>query len=228
MRILIVEDDQRIIEFLRRGLKAEGFEVDVAKDGFSALQMASKGHYSVIILDLMLPQLDGREVCRRLRNADVITPILMLTALDELDDRVDGLRMGADDYLAKPFAFAELLARLEALARRRGSYESQTVMLRIGDLILDRNTRQVTHQGRSIQLTPKEFALLEYLMINNNAVVSRTRILEDVWGADADPMTNVVEVYIKHLRHKIDQGQTESLIQNVRGFGYKLAIPNCG
>ena len=223
MRVLIVEDDERIVEFLRRGLKAEGFEVDTARDGRSALQMASGGNYSVIVLDLMLPELDGREVCRRLRSANVVTPILMLTALDALDDRVDGLRMGADDYLTKPFAFAELLARLEALMRRRGGYEAQAAMLKVGDLVLNRNTGKVTRGDQLVQLTPKEFALLEYLMTHAEVVVSRTRILEDVWGADADPMTNVVEVYIRHLRNKIDKGRSVSLIQNVRGFGYKLS-----
>ena len=222
MRILIVEDDERIIEFLRRGLTAEGYEIDIVRDGRSALDTASRGNFSVIILDLMLPQLDGREVCRRLRRANVATPILMLTALDALEDRVEGLRMGADDYLAKPFAFAELLARIEALMRRRGNYEAQTALLKAGALVLNRATRTVTRNDEPIKLTPKEFALLEYLMSYADTVVSRTRILEDVWDADADPMTNVVEVYIRQLRNKIDQGRTDSIIENVRGFGYKL------
>ena len=221
MRVLIVEDDERIVEFLRRGLAAEGYQVDIARNGRDALT-AVHANYAAIVLDLMLPQMDGREVCRRLRAAEVFTPILMLTALDALEDKVEGLRLGADDYLTKPFAFAELLARLEALLRRRGGYQAQAALLKVGDLALDRNARQVTRSGRPIQLTPKEFALLEYLMTHAGTVVSRTRILEDVWGADADPMTNVVEVYIRHLRNKIDRDRPLSLIRNVRGFGYQL------
>ena len=149
----------------------------------------------------------------------------MLTALDAVDDKVEGLRLGADDYLAKPFAFAELLARVEALLRRRGSYDTQVTVLRAGRLTLQRASREVLLDERLIELTPKEFALLEYLMTQPNVVLSRTRILETVWGTDADPLTNVVEVYIRHLRNKLDTGGTESMIQTVRGFGYKLVVP---
>jgi DNA-binding response OmpR family regulator len=222
MRLLLVEDDARIAEFLRRGLQAEGYQLDIAGDGACALILGASGNYTLVILDLMLPGMDGREVCRRLRAQNIATPILMLTALDAVEDKVEGLRLGADDYLTKPFAFAELLARLQALLRRRGSYQSHTAMLRVGPLILNRVTHEVTRDGRSIKLTPKEFALLECLMNQPDMVLSRTRILELVWGAEDDPLTNVVEVYIRHLRNKIDDGQHRSLIQNVRGFGYKL------
>jgi len=225
MRLLLVEDDERIVEFLRRGLQAEGYQLDLARDGPQALVLGEASHYGAIILDLMLPGLDGREVCRRLRAQGVATPILMLTALDAVDDKVEGLRLGADDYLAKPFAFAELLARVEALLRRRGSYDTQVTVLRAGRLTLQRASREVLLDERLIELTPKEFALLEYLMTQPNVVLSRTRILETVWGTDADPLTNVVEVYIRHLRNKLDTGGTESMIQTVRGFGYKLVVP---
>lgn len=222
MRLLLVEDDPRIVEFLRRGLLAEGYGLDIAGDGAKALALGTDPGYGVILLDLMLPLLDGREVCRRLREQGVATPILMLTALDALEDTVQGLRLGADDYLTKPFAFAELLARIEALLRRRGAYQVQSALLRVGELVLNRATREVRRGQRSLELTPKEFALLEYLMSRPGTVHSRTCILEAVWGAEADPLTNVVEVYIRHLRNKIDQGGEPPLIQTVRGFGYRL------
>lgn len=222
MRILLVEDDERIFEFVRRGLLAEGYGVEVAQDGADGLAMGASGAFDVIVLDLMLPGLDGREVCQRLRASHVHTPILMLTALDALDDRVQGLRMGADDYLIKPFAFDELLARIEALLRRGNSYQPGVSELCVADLILNRDTREVHRGERSIELTPKEFALLEYLMSNPDKVVSRTRILENVWGYNVDPLTNVVEVYIRHLRNKVDAESATPLIQTVRGFGYKI------
>ncbi|MGI9304388.1 MAG: response regulator transcription factor [Gammaproteobacteria bacterium] len=225
MRLLLVEDDSRIVEFLRRGLQAEGYELDVAVDGPRGLELGESAAYAVIILDIMLPGLSGREVCRRLRETGITTPILMLTALDAIDDKVAGLRTGADDYLPKPFAFAELLARVGALLRRRGRYEPYGVTLKVGELILNRATREVKRGDRTIELTPKEFALLEYLMSNPNTVLSRTQILEAAWGADSDPMTNVVDVYIRHLRRKIDAGQAQPLIHTLRGFGYKLLAP---
>lgn len=222
MRILLVEDDERIVKFLERGLKAEGYGVDDAQDGHRALDMGSSPEYDLIILDLRLPGIDGRELCRRWRSANVDTAILMLTALDAIEDKVEGLRMGADDYLAKPFAFAELLARIEALLRRRGSYEVQAPKLNVADLSLNRDTREVCRGDRLIELTPKEFSLLEYLMSYPGTVLSRTKILEKVWGYSADPLTNVVEVYIRHLRKKIDTDCSKPLIHTVRGFGYKI------
>lgn len=222
MRILLVEDDERIIEFLQRGLQAERYEIDIARDGQRALELGRAGDYAAIILDLMLPNMSGREVCRRLRASNVCTPILMLTAMDTLEDKVEGLRMGADDYLTKPFAFDELLARIESLLRRRGNYQSQAAELEVGDLFLNRDTREVTYAGQVVELTPKEFALLEFFMGHPGMVLNRTRILEHVWGAGTDPLTNVVEVYIRHLRNKLGQSGADSLIQTVRGFGYKL------
>jgi DNA-binding response OmpR family regulator len=179
----------------------------------------------VIILDLLLPDIDGREVCRRLREAGITTPILMLTALDTLEDKVQGLRIGADDYLAKPFAFAELLARVQALARRNGRYQHHPPELRVADLVLDRETREARRGERSIPLTPREFSLLECLIRASGKVVSRTQILEQVWGYSTHPLTNVVEVYIRQLRRKVDQGSPQPLIQTVRGFGYRIRTP---
>ena len=221
MNVLLVEDDERIIEFVRRGLQAEGCQVDVARRGLDGLRRASAGT-RVIILDLLLPDIDGREVCRRLRESGVTTPILMLTALDTLEDKVRGLRIGADDYLVKPFAFAELLARVQALARRNARYHHDPPELRAADLVLDRDTREVWRGKRLIALTAREFSLLECLVRASGRVVSRTQILEQVWGFSRHPLTNVVEVYIRQLRRKVDEGAPEPLIQTVRGFGYKI------
>ena len=221
MNVLLVEDDERIIEFVRRGLQAEGCQVDVARRGLDGLRRASAGT-RVIILDLLLPDVDGREVCRRLRESGVATPILMLTALDTLEDKVRGLRIGADDYLVKPFAFAELLARVQALARRSARYHHDPPELRAADLVLDRDTREVWRGKRLIALTAREFSLLECLVRASGRVVSRTQILEQVWGFSRHPLTNVVEVYIRQLRRKVDEGAPEPLIQTVRGFGYKI------
>ncbi len=223
MSVLLVEDDERIIEFVRRGLEAEGHRVDVARGGREALRLAQGPDCAVIILDLLLPDLDGREVCRQLRAARIGTPILMLTALDTLEDKVQGLRMGADDYLAKPFAFEELLARVQALARRgNNGWSPDAPELRVGDLLLNRETREVRRGDQAVELTPREFALLEYLMRSAGKVVSRALILEKVWGCSKHPLTNVVEVYIRQLRRKIDRDAAPPLIQTVRGFGYKL------
>jgi DNA-binding response OmpR family regulator len=224
MNVLLVEDDERIIEFVRRGLQAEGCQVDVARHGLDGIHRARSGT-QVIILDLLLPDIDGREVCRRLREAGITTPILMLTALDTLEDKVQGLRIGADDYLAKPFAFAELLARVQALARRNGRYQHHPPELRVADLVLDRETREARRGERSIPLTPREFSLLECLIRASGKVVSRTQILEQVWGYSTHPLTNVVEVYIRQLRRKVDQGSPQPLIQTVRGFGYRIRTP---
>ncbi|MCG8424492.1 MAG: response regulator transcription factor [Proteobacteria bacterium] len=223
-RVLLIEDDKRIIAFVKRGLEAEGYGVDVVSDGEEGIQAGSDDGYGVILLDLMLPTTDGREVCRRLRGRGIDTPILMLTARDAVEDRVEGLRLGADDYLTKPFAFEELLARIEALMRRSPHYRPTLTRFEIGPLTLDREIRQVTCDGEVIKLTPREFALLEFLMSSSGRVVSRTRILEAVWGYQTDPLTNVVEVYIRQLRKKIDQGRETRLIHTVRGFGYKIEV----
>lgn len=224
MTILIVEDDERIIEFVRRGLEAEGYNIDIARDGKEAITIATSPIYKLIILDLMLPFMNGQEVCQHLRGTGVKTPILMLTAMNTTDDKVQGLRMGADDYLTKPFAFDELLARIEALLRRGINYKTDNASreLRVGDLVLNHQTKEVTRSGKTISLTPKEYALLETFMNYPGQVFSRTRLLENVWGYNADPMTNVVEVYIRGLRRKIDENFDKPVIITVRGFGYKL------
>jgi two-component system, OmpR family, response regulator len=222
MNVLLVEDDERIIEFVRRGLGAEGCNVEVARNGRDAIPRAYSPDCQLIILDLLLPDIDGRDVCSQLRAAGVGTPILMLTALDTLEDKVRGLRIGADDYLAKPFAFEELVARVQALARRGAAYREEEPEIKVHDLVLDRATREVRRGERLIELTPREFALLECLMRSPGKVLSRPFLLEKVWGYSKHPLTNVVDVYIRQLRRKVDRGAPVPLIQTVRGFGYKL------
>jgi len=222
MQILLIEDDERIVEFVRRGLEAEGYGLTATHDGETAKELAARSGWSVIILDIMLPDHDGRDLCREMRKAGVKTPILMLTALDSLDDRVAGLRLGADDYLTKPFSFAELLARIEALMRRAGAYQAAEAIKSVADLSIDRERKQVRRGERDIELTPREFSLLDCLLSEPGKVFSRTMILEKVWGYTSDPLTNVVEVYIRQLRKKIDVDEDEPLIQTVRGFGYKI------
>jgi DNA-binding response OmpR family regulator len=222
MRILLIEDDERIVEFVRRGLQAEGYRVTVTGDGRRARDLAAHDGWSVIILDIMLPGHDGRDLCRAMREAGIVTPILMLTALDSLDDRVAGLRLGADDYLTKPFSFAELLARIEALIRRADRYQETDPISKVDDLSIDRERKQVRRGEREIELTPREFALLDCLLSAPGKVFSRTMILEHVWGYTCDPLTNVVEVYIRQLRKKVDIEGHEPLIQTVRGFGYTI------
>ena len=222
MNILLVEDDDRVNEFLTRGLKAEGYSVDVCRDGPSGLDFGRSRRFDVILLDLMLPGMHGFEVCQQLRMAGVNTPLLMLTAMDDVDQRVRGLRLGADDYLTKPFVFSELLARIDALLRRSGESKPKASSLEVGSLSFDRDTLQVRREGKVIELTAKELALLELLMSAPGKVFSRTAILENVWGYSSDPLTNVVDVHISRLRSKIDSGFPTSLIKTVRGFGYKL------
>jgi len=223
MRILIVEDDQRIVDFVQRGLKAEGYSVEVARNGHEAIALGGEDQFQVIILDLGLPDLNGREVCERLRAIGIATPILMLTARDTVQDKVTGLRSGADDYMTKPFSFEELLARIEALMRRRGGeIKTELRELQIADLVLNLETHEVRRGETLIDLTPKEFSLLECFMRTPGKVLSRTRILEQVWGYSADPLTNVVDVYIRQLRRKIDDDYELKLLKTVRGFGYKL------
>lgn len=222
MNILLVEDDDRVNEFLTRGLKAEGYSVDVCRDGPSGLDFGRSRRFDVILLDLMLPGMHGFEVCQQLRMAGVNTPLLMLTAMDDVDQRVRGLRLGADDYLTKPFVFSELLARIDALLRRSGESKPKATSLEVGSLTFDRDTLQVRREGKTIELTAKELALLELLMSAPGKVFSRTAILENVWGYSSDPLTNVVDVHISRLRSKIDSGFPTSIIKTVRGFGYKL------
>ena len=225
MRILLVEDDQRIVDFVQRGLKAEGYSVEVAGSGLEAIALSSEGQFQVIILDLGLPDLNGLEVCEQLRSKGIDTPILMLTARDTVQDKVAGLRSGSDDYMTKPFAFEELLARIEALVRRRGGeIKQESRELQIADLVLNGETHEVRRGETLIDLTPKEFALLECFMRMPGKVLSRTRILEQVWGYSSDPLTNVVDVYIRQLRRKIDDDYDLKLLKTVRGFGYKLDI----
>jgi DNA-binding response OmpR family regulator len=221
MRILVVEDEVKLAEIIGRVLQAERYEVDLAFDGDSGLDLALAGVYDAIVLDRMLPGLDGLELCRHLRQEGIQTPVLMLTARRELPDRVEGLDAGADDYLGKPFAFAELQARIRALTRR-GERPLLPSVLRVRDLTLDPRTRRVTRDGREIDLNPREFALLEYLLRYTGQVLSRDQILERVWGYEAEPEGNVIDLYIYYLRKKLDEGHKDSLIQTVRGVGYVI------
>lgn len=223
LRILLVEDDKRIADFVERGLKAEGYAVEVARSGQHAIDIGSEGQFQAIVLDLGLPDISGREVCEQLRGKGIDTPILMLTARDAVQDKVTGLRSGADDYMTKPFAFEELLARIEVLLRRRsGEIKLDSKELQIADLRLNVDTHEVQRGDTLIDLTPKEFALLECFMRMPGKVLSRTRILEQVWGYSADPLTNVVDVYIRQLRRKIDDDYEVKLLKTVRGYGYKM------
>lgn len=220
MLILIVEDEHKIASFVRKGLEAEGYTVDVAYDGEQGLRLAEMNDYDLILLDIMLPKLDGVTLCRRLREEGEDTPVLMLTAKDAVPDRVRGLDSGADDYLTKPFAFDELLARVRALLRRGGP--KVPPKLQVADLILDPSTQEVRRGGRLIQLTNLEYRLLHYLMQNTGRVLNRTLIEEHVWGSSFDSFTNTVDVYISKLRKKIDQEADKKLIHTVRGIGYVL------
>jgi two-component system, OmpR family, copper resistance phosphate regulon response regulator CusR len=221
MRILIVEDEEKVSRFIVRGLTAESFAVDAALDGRTGLELATTYNYDLIVLDLMLPGLTGTEVLRQIRNADHRVPILMLTARDAVADKVEHLEAGADDYLTKPFAFAELMARVKALLRR-GSVDRPNV-LRVADLEVDRLSQQVRRASRRVELTAKEYALLEYLMANAGRVLSRTMIIDHVWDQSFDGATNIVDVYVRHLRTKVDDGHDYKLIRTVRGVGYKIS-----
>ena len=222
-RVLLIEDDNRIANFIQRGLKAEGYAVEVAVTGQEGLLLATEGQFQTIILDLGLPDIDGQKICEYLRAKRIDTPILMLTAREGINDKITGLRGGADDYMTKPFVFEELLARIEALMRRgRAAGNAETKTFQLADLILDLETHEVKRGGSLIELTPKEFALLEYFLSRQGKVLSRARILEQVWGYNADPQTNVVDVHIGQLRRKIDEGHAIKLLKTVRGFGYKL------
>ena len=220
MHILIVEDEPKVADFLKRGLAEEGWQVDVSADGETALSMIRAGNYNVIALDIMLPGRDGLSVLRIMRSEGFDIPVLLLTARDAVPDRVIGFKTGADDYLVKPFAFEELLARLDALVRRRtGVYQD---ILRVGDLELDAGHHSVRRTDQKINLTTLEFRLLEYLMRNKGRVLSRIDIEESIWGLNEEPDSNVVDVYINHLRKKIDKPFSKPLIHTIRGFGYKV------
>ncbi len=221
MRVLVVEDERRLARLLRRVLEEERYTVDEAYDGVEGEDLARSGVYDVIILDVMLPGRDGLTVCRNLRRDRVATPILMLTARDAVPDRVAGLDAGADDYLVKPFAFAELLARLRALTRRRTA-EIAPTRLEAGDLVMDLVKHEVTRAGKVIDLTPREYALLEYFLRHPGHVLSRARLLEAVWRYDAEVTSNVVDIYVHYLREKIDRGFERKLLHTVRGAGYVL------
>jgi DNA-binding response OmpR family regulator len=219
--ILVVEDERRLVQLMRRVLEEEGHTVDVAHDGEEGLAMALEGSHDVIVLDILLPGIDGIEVCRRLRVNRVDTPVLLLTALDAVEDRVKGLDAGADDYLPKPFAFQELLARLRALGRRRVQAREPD-RLEHADLVLDLRRHRAERGGKTIELSPKEFALLEFLMRNEGRVVTRTQILDHVWGYDYSPDSNLVDVYVTYVRRKVDRGHHRRLIHTVRGVGYAM------
>ncbi|HXG67800.1 MAG TPA: response regulator transcription factor [Blastocatellia bacterium] len=220
MRILLVEDEEKVSRFIVRGLEAERFAVDAAYDGVAGLELATTYSYDLIVLDLMLPGLSGTEVLRRIRHANKHVPILVLTARDAVRDKVENFEAGADDYLTKPFAFAELIVRVKALLRRGAV--SRASLLRVADLELDRLSQQVRRAGRRIDLTAKEYALLEYLMANAGRVLSRTMIIEHVWDQSFDGVTNIVDVYVRHLRNKVDDPHDRKLIRTVRGVGYMI------
>jgi DNA-binding response OmpR family regulator len=220
MRLLLVEDEKKVSDLVARALRAESYAVDVAEDGARGWELAQSYAYDLIILDLMLPQLPGEELLRRIRRTNPAVPILVLTARGATADKVNNFEAGADDYLTKPFAFAELIMRVKALLRRGPITRSS--VLRVGDLEVDRFTQQVRRAGRRIELTPKEYALLEYLAANPGRVFSRTMIIEHVWDQSFEGLTNIVDVYVRHLRSKVDDPFPVKLIRTVRGVGYGL------
>lgn len=223
MRLLIVEDDVRVADFLKRGLTAEGWFCVTARDGEEGLDLAREGDFDMILLDLMLPGIHGHEVCQQLRMDGLNTPLIILTAMDSQEDVIKGLRMGADDYLTKPFAFEELLARMETVRRRAGGTAVEQRELRAGPVVFDLDALQVTLDGAPLRLTAKELAMLELFMSQPGKLFSRERILNNIWGLQMDPMTNVVDVYIGKLRKKL--GDAGSMIETVRGMGYRFSLP---
>ena len=222
MRLLVVEDERKVASFIKKGLEEEGYAVDLASDGETGLTMSLDGVHDLIILDINLPKMDGLGILQELRNKKVKTPVLLLTVRAAIEDKVIGLDTGADDYLTKPFAFQELLARVRALLRRRADAESP--LLQVADLTLDPATRLVSRGNQEIELTAKEFALLSYFMRNPGRVLTRTMIAEHVWDYDFDPMTNVIDVYVNYLRKKIEAGGEPKLIHTVRGVGYVMKV----
>jgi two-component system copper resistance phosphate regulon response regulator CusR len=222
MQILLIEDEKRIAEFVARGLESSGFTVHVAENGERALTLLAGASYDLLILDLMLPDVDGITLLQKIRNRKVSQPVLILSARGSLDDRVKGLDVGADDYMVKPFAFVELLARIRALLRRG---QAMPERLQVGDLVLDCIRRKVSRGGVNIELAPKEFSILEFLMRNRGRPLSRNMIVEHVWEMDYTGLTNIVDVYIRHLRSKIDDPWPQKLIRTVRGIGYAIGTP---
>jgi len=220
-KILIVEDEQKISRFLQLELKHEGYSTETSADGREGYQMAQAGNYDLIVLDLMLPNLSGIEICRRLRAEGIATPIIMLTAKDDVSDKVTGLDVGADDYMTKPFAIEELLARMR-VALKKQTKTSETPVLRGGKITLDRNRYEVFFDSEPVVLTKKEFELLAYLLMNKNMVLSREQIVENVWGYEYEAETNVTDVYIRYLRSKIDEKFNTSYIKTIRGIGYQF------
>lgn len=223
MRILLVEDDPRIAKFVAKGLRERSYAVDVAVDGNAALYQISVNTYDLVILDVMIPKPNGFEVCHELRRMGLRIPVLMLTARDEITDRIHGLDTGADDYLTKPFDFGELLARLRALLRRSANLRTGRII--VDDLVLDPDGQTATRAGRRLRLTAKEYALLEYLALNVGRVIGREEIAEHVWDETFDPFSNLIEVYVNRLRHKVDHGSPKPLIHTRRGAGYALYSP---
>ncbi|MBP9902817.1 MAG: response regulator transcription factor [Verrucomicrobiota bacterium] len=221
MRLLIIEDEKKVADFIARGLRAERFAVDVARDGMAGWEMVSAVNYDLVVLDLMLPGISGTEILRRLRCRGGNAAILVLTARDATNDKVENFEAGADDYLTKPFAFAELLVRVKALLRRPPPTRNH--VLRVADLELDRLTQQVRRAGKRIELTAKEYSLLEYLAAHPGRVLSRTMIIEHVWDESFEGLTNIVDVYVRHLRVKVDEGHSKKLLRTVRGVGYCLS-----
>jgi two-component system OmpR family response regulator len=223
-RILVIEDERETAQQLVESLRSNGYEVDLAADGAEGLRRARSGQYAVMTIDRMLPGVDGISIIRQLREEGTLTPALIVSALGEIDERVRGLRAGGDDYLVKPFAFAELLARVDALARRSDSVIKETV-LRVGDLALDLVSRTVTRGGHKIELLPREFKLLAYLVRNQGQVVPRAMLLQHVWDLHFDPMTNIIDVYVGRVRRKVDGGESYPLIHTVRGVGFCVRAP---
>lgn len=224
MRILVIEDDSDTAAYMLKGLRESGYVVDHAGDGRDGMVQAMAGGYDLLVIDRMLPHVDGLSIVQAIRASGIKTPVLILSALAQVDDRVKGLKAGGDDYLTKPYAFSELLARIEVLLRRTGGAQVET-KLRIADLEMDLLQRRVFRQGREIDLQPREFLLLEYLVRNAGNVVTRTMLLEQVWGYHFDPQTNVIDVHISRLRHKVDKDFDKPLIHTVRGAGYILKAP---
>jgi len=222
MRILIVEDEPRIADFLQRGLNTEGNFCVVANDGQSGLSLAQEGDFDLLLLDLMLPLMHGHEVCQQLRMRKINIPVIILTGMDSTDDVIAGLRMGADDYITKPFSFDELRARIEAVMRRNTAVANQDQMLKVGRLVFNRKSLCFSVDDKEVDMTAKELALIELLMSKPGILLSRERIISNVWGLDMDPLTNVVDVYIGKLRKKIDLDSDNSMIETVRGLGYRL------
>jgi two-component system copper resistance phosphate regulon response regulator CusR len=222
MKILLVEDEKKTVQYIKKGLEENGYEIDTAEDGLEGKKLAFANHYNLVITDVIMPGINGRELCKQLRAGQIDTPILMLTALGETDDVVEGLDSGADDYLAKPFEFKELLARIRALTKRQPKFPANDHQLRIADLLLDLNKKVVFREGKKIELTSKEFSLLEYFLRNKNRVISRAELSKNVWNVDFDTGTNMVEVYVNYLRKKIDRDFEKKLIHTQFGMGYIL------